>query len=121
MDKKDLLVRQPIMPASAAIRSKSTLCLENTQRPTVQAAATRRWYIKPARPVPDYSGSAQLGNRDNVPGFLRPVRRRTGHALHVLDRFHGAARMNKAADEARASAPRAVQKGGYQPALTKSA
>ena len=52
--------------------------------------------------------------------YLKVIKQRAGHALHILDRFHIVARMNKALDEVRASEHRAMQKDGYEPVLTKS-
>lgn len=52
--------------------------------------------------------------------YLKVIKQRAGHALHILDRFHIVARMNKALDEVRASEHRAMQQDGYEPVLTKS-
>lgn len=52
--------------------------------------------------------------------YLKVIKQRASHALHILDRFHIVARMNKALDEVRASEHRAMQKDGYEPVLTKS-
>lgn len=52
--------------------------------------------------------------------YLKVIKQRASQALHILDRFHIVARMNKALDEVRASEHRAMQKDGYEPVLTKS-
>lgn len=52
--------------------------------------------------------------------YLNVIKNRAGHTLHILDRFHIVARMNKALDEVRASEHRAMQRDGYDPVLTKS-
>jgi len=52
--------------------------------------------------------------------YLKVIKNRAGHTLHILDRFHIVARMNKALDEVRASEHRAMQRDGYDPVLTKS-
>lgn len=52
--------------------------------------------------------------------YLKVIKQRASHALHLLDRFHIVARMNKALDEVRASEHRAMQKDGHEPVLTKS-
>jgi transposase len=40
--------------------------------------------------------------------------------VHVLDRFHIAAKMNKALDEVRAGEARRLAQDGYEPALKKT-
>lgn len=52
--------------------------------------------------------------------YLKVIKERASHALHILDRFHIVARMNKALDEVRASEHRAMQKDGFEPVLTRS-
>ena len=51
--------------------------------------------------------------------YLDVIRARCSQALHILDRFHIVAKMNKALDEVRASETRRVSKDGFQP-LKKS-
>jgi transposase len=50
--------------------------------------------------------------------YQKVIKQRAGHALHILDRFHIVARMNKALDEVRASEHRAMKQDGYEPVLT---
>ena len=52
--------------------------------------------------------------------YLKVIKQRASHALHILDRFHIVARMNKALDEVRASEHRSMKQDGYEPVLTKS-
>jgi transposase len=49
--------------------------------------------------------------------YLNVIAARARDALHVLDRFHIVAKLNKAVDEIRASEARALQAKGYQPIL----
>jgi len=52
--------------------------------------------------------------------YLDVIRRRAGEAIHVLDRYHVMARMNKAIDEVRASEARRMKQDGYEPILKHS-
>jgi transposase len=52
--------------------------------------------------------------------YLKVVARKAGRALHVLDRFHIVARMNKAIDEIRAAEARRLKQAGYEPVLKHS-
>ena len=50
--------------------------------------------------------------------YLRVVAKKAGLALHILDRFHIMAHMNKAIDEVRAHEARALKARGQAPVLT---
>jgi transposase len=50
--------------------------------------------------------------------YLKVIAKKAGHALHVLDRFHLVARLNKAVDEIRAGEVRRLKADGYAPVLT---
>jgi transposase len=50
--------------------------------------------------------------------YLRVVAKKAGGALHILDRFHIMAHMNKAIDEVRAQEARALRARGRAPILT---
>jgi transposase len=50
--------------------------------------------------------------------YLKVIAKKAGHALHVLDRFHLVARLNKAVDEIRAGEVRRLKAEGYDPVLT---
>jgi transposase len=52
--------------------------------------------------------------------YLRVIAKKAGQAIHVLDRFHIMARMNKAIDEVRAKEARDLKAKGYEPLLTHS-
>ena len=52
--------------------------------------------------------------------YLEVIRRRAGDAVHVLDRYHIMARMNKAIDEVRAGEARRLKADGYEPILKHS-
>lgn len=52
--------------------------------------------------------------------YLEVIAQRAGKALHVLDRYHIAARMNKAIDEVRAGEARRLKADGYEPVLKHS-
>ena len=49
--------------------------------------------------------------------YLNVIGRRIAQAIHVLDRFHIVAKMNKAIDEVRAGEARRLQAAGYEPVL----
>jgi transposase len=52
--------------------------------------------------------------------YLNVIKERVGHALHVLDRFHIVAKLNKAIDEVRAKEARALKQQGYEPILKRT-
>ena len=52
--------------------------------------------------------------------YLKVIKERIDQALHVLDRFHIVARLNKALDEVRAEEHRKMKMEGYEPLLTKA-
>ena len=52
--------------------------------------------------------------------YLDVIREKCSQALHILDRFHLVAKMNKALDEVRAAETRRIAQAGYQPLLKKS-
>ena len=52
--------------------------------------------------------------------YLKVIREKCSEALHILDRFHIVAKMNKALDEVRASETRRMQQEGREPVLKKS-
>ena len=52
--------------------------------------------------------------------YLKVIKERIGQAVHILDRFHIVARLNKALDEVRAWEHRKMKEDGYEPLLTKS-
>src|SRR5215471_11794159 len=52
--------------------------------------------------------------------YLKVIRQRCSEALHILDRFHIVAKMNKALDEVRAGEARRMAREGLAPVLKKS-
>src|ERR1700724_2170097 len=52
--------------------------------------------------------------------YLKVIRKKCSQALHILDRFHIVAKMNKALDEIRAGESRRMASEGYEPVLKKS-
>ena len=52
--------------------------------------------------------------------YLDVIRQKCSQALHILDRFHIVAKMNKALDEVRASEARKIARDGHEPLLKKS-
>jgi transposase len=52
--------------------------------------------------------------------YLKVIKQRAGHALHLLDWFQIVVRVNKLLDEVRASEHRAMKQDGYELVLTKS-
>ena len=52
--------------------------------------------------------------------YLNTIKERVSHAIHILDRFHIVANINKAIDEVRAGEHRQMKAEGYSPLLTNS-
>lgn len=52
--------------------------------------------------------------------YLQVIRARCAHALHILDRFHIVAQMNKALDHVRADEARKMRAAGHDPVLKKT-
>ncbi len=52
--------------------------------------------------------------------YLKVIREKCSEALHILDRFHILAKMNKALDEVRADETRRIKSDGRDPVLKKS-
>ncbi len=52
--------------------------------------------------------------------YLKVVRKKASHALHILDRFHIVAKLNKAVDEVRAAEVKELAAKGYEPVLKYS-
>lgn len=53
-------------------------------------------------------------------GYVKVIRQRAGDAVHILDRYHIMARMNKAIDEVRAGEARRMKQDGHDPILKHS-
>src|SRR5438445_2303969 len=52
--------------------------------------------------------------------YLKVIRTKCSEALHILDRFHIVAKMNKALDQVRAEEARRMKQEGFTPVLKKS-
>jgi transposase len=52
--------------------------------------------------------------------YLKVIAKKAGQAIHILDRFHIVARLNKALDEIRASEARQMARDGYEASLKHS-
>jgi len=52
--------------------------------------------------------------------YLQVIKQRIGQAVHILDRYHIVARINKALDAVRAGEHRRMKQDGHDPLLTKS-
>ncbi len=52
--------------------------------------------------------------------YLKVIRKKAGHAVHVLDRFHVMQRLNKAINAVRAAEVKQLEQDGYEPVLTGS-
>jgi transposase len=52
--------------------------------------------------------------------YLRIIKRRAFHAVHILDRFHVASLLSKAIDKVRANEARRMRQDGYEPILKHS-
>ncbi len=66
--------------------------------------------------------SAKLKNvcSDMWKAYIKVIKKKAPQALHILDRFHIVAKINKAIDEVRANEHRQLKKDGYEPVLKKS-
>jgi transposase len=52
--------------------------------------------------------------------YVKVIAKKAGQAVHVLDRFHVMAKMNKAIDEVRAAEAKRLERDGYEPVLKHS-
>ena len=97
----------------------------------IDAQCTRLLWIGKERTVQTFEGfftllgpdlAAQIGFvcSDMWKPYLRVIREHCAQALHILDRFHIVAKMNKAVDEVRAAETRRMVREGYEPVLKKS-
>jgi transposase len=57
---------------------------------------------------------------DMWPAYLKVLAKKTPSALHILDRFHIVANLNKALDRVRAAEAKRLQAEGYEPVLKKT-
>ena len=66
------------------------------------------------------SGQLRFVCSDMWKPYLKVIGKKAGQAIHVLDRFHIMAKMNKAIDEVRASEAKRLDRDGYEPVLKHS-
>jgi len=52
--------------------------------------------------------------------YLKVIAKKAGQAIHILDRFHIVAKLNKALDEIRAAEARQMARDGYEAILKRS-
>lgn len=69
---------------------------------------------------PELSSKIEFVCSDMWRPYLKVIEEHCSQALHVLDRFHVVAKMNKALDEVRAAETRKMAQAGYEPLLRKS-
>jgi transposase len=68
----------------------------------------------------DRSAALRFVCSDMWKPYLSVIAKKAGQALHVLDRFHIMAKMNKAIDEVRAQEAKAMKAKGLEPVLRNS-
>jgi len=66
------------------------------------------------------SGQLRFVCSDMWKPYLKVISKKAGQAIHVLDRFHIMAKMNKAIDEVRAGEAKRLEQDGYEPVLKHS-
>ena len=69
---------------------------------------------------PAWAGQLKHVCSDMWQPYLKVIKKKAPQALHILDRFHIMANMNKAIDKVRASEQRKLESNGYEPVLKKS-
>ncbi len=92
----------------------------------IDANLTRLLWVGKERTVETFEGffaliGQQLASQiEFVCSYLRVIREKCSQALHILDRFHIVAKMNKALDDVRTAESRKMAQEGHQPLLKKS-
>ena len=66
------------------------------------------------------SGRLRFVCSDMWKPYLKVIAKKAGQAVHVLDRFHIMAKMNKAIDDVRAAEAKRLERDGYEPVLKHS-
>jgi transposase len=66
------------------------------------------------------SGQLRFVCSDMWQPYLKVIGKKASQAIHVLDRFHIMAKMNKAIDDVRAAEAKRLQRDGYEPVLKHS-
>jgi transposase len=97
----------------------------------IDAGLTRLLWVGRERTIESFQGffttiGGQLASQiefvcsDMWQPYLDVIREKCAQALHILDRFHIVAKMNKALDEVRAAETRRMAQEGHAPLLKKS-
>jgi transposase len=97
----------------------------------IDLGVTRLLWVGRERTIGSFQGFfAAIGDRvasnivfvcsDMWDPYLKVIREKCSEALHILDRFHIVAKMNKALDEVRAGESRRMAQEGLAPLLKKS-
>lgn len=97
----------------------------------IDAGLTRLLWIGNERTVESFRGFFKMFGKENTEKlkhicsdmwkpYLDVIKEMAPKAIHILDRFHIVAKINKAIDEIRAGETRKMQKDGYEPILKKS-
>jgi transposase len=97
----------------------------------IDLGVTRLLWVGRERTIESFQGfftviGDQLASRivfvcsDMWEPYLKVIREKCSEALHILDRFHIVAKMNKALDEVRAGESRRMAREGFVPVLKKS-
>jgi len=73
----------------------------------------------------DWFGEKRIENvtavcSDMWQAYLTVIKKRMPNAIHILDRFHIVANLNKALDKVRSEEARRMRQDGYEPILTKT-
>lgn len=69
---------------------------------------------------PELSATIEFICSDMWKPYLRVIREKCGQAVHVLDRFHIAKKLQQAVDDVRSTEAKRMPADGYEPLLTKS-
>ena len=97
----------------------------------LDAECKRLLYVGPARTVKSFLGFFRQIGKDNTERikyvcsdmwkpYLKVIRKKLPHAVHILDRFHVVAQLNKAVDEVRREESKRMKAEGYEDILKNS-
>lgn len=87
----------------------------------VGKARTARTLLRFFRKMPpEVTAGIQYVCSDMWKAYLKVIAKKLPHAVHILDRFHIVANLNKALDEVRAKESKRLHAQGYEPILTGS-
>lgn len=97
----------------------------------IDSHCTRLIWIGKERTVKTFLGFFRMFGKENTvklkhvcsdmwKAYIKVIKKKAPQALHILDRFHIVAMINKAIDEVRAAEHRKMQRDGYEPVLKKS-